>query len=115
MSGRERRPELESPSVRRSRRSFLRALGAGALTFPFLRSLEISAVQADTGMAPQRLVNFYYPHGTSSPLFRRREGDTETSFDLGFVEPRSGAPCVLRCFDDVGALVCLHDGRRALS
>lgn len=100
MTRRDPATELELPAVRRSRRSFLRAVGAGALAFPFLRSLEISAVHANTGVAPQRLVNFYYPHGVSSPLFRRREGDSETTFELGFIEPRSGAPCVLRCFDD---------------
>jgi hypothetical protein len=87
-------------SVRRSRRSFLRAVGATALTFPFLRSLEISAVEAATGVAPQRLLCFYFPHGVSSPLFRRQATDSEDSFDLKFIEPRSGAPCVLRALDD---------------
>jgi hypothetical protein len=90
----------EQPSVRRSRRSFLRAVGASALAYPFLRSLEISAVEAATGVSPQRLICFYFPHGVSSPLFRRQATDTEDSFDLTFVEPRSGAPCVLRSFDD---------------
>jgi hypothetical protein len=87
-------------AVERSRRSFLRAVGASALSFPFLRALEISAVEAATGEAPQRLICFYFPHGVSSPLFRRQASDTEDSFDLTFVEPLSGAPCVLRSFDD---------------
>ena len=90
----------QSASVRRSRRSFLRAVGASALAYPFLRSLEVSAVEAATGVAPQRLICFYFPHGVSSPLFRRQAADTEESFDLTFVESRSGAPCVLRSFDD---------------
>jgi hypothetical protein len=92
-----------SPSVQRSRRAFLRAIGAGALTFPFLRSLEISAVEAATGVAPQRLICFYFPHGVSSPLYRRQATDSENSFDLRFVEPRSGAPCVLRALDDAAS------------
>ncbi len=91
------------PGVQRTRRSFLRALGASALAFPFFRSLEISAVEAAEGVAPQRLLTFYFPHGVSSPLFKRQVNDTEDSFDLTFVEPRSGAPCVLRPFDDAAS------------
>ncbi|MGC4086785.1 MAG: DUF1552 domain-containing protein [Polyangiaceae bacterium] len=89
-----------SPSTARSRRSFLRAIGLGALSYPFLRSLEISAVEAATTPAPQRLICFYFPHGVASPLFRRQASDSEASFALDFIEPRSGAPCVLRAFDD---------------
>lgn len=90
-------------SVRKSRRSFLRAVGASALGFPFLQALQNSAVQAATGVAPQRLVTFYFPHGVSSPLYRRQDSDTEDSFDLGFIEPQSEAQCVLRSFDDAAA------------
>jgi hypothetical protein len=46
------------------------------------------------------LISFYFPHGVSSPLYRRQATDTEDSFDLTFIEPRSAAPCVLRSFDD---------------
>lgn len=89
-----------SPSARRTRRAFLRAVGASAVTFPFIRSLQISAVKAQTGEAPTRLATFYFPHGVSSPLYRRQAADTEDEFDITFTESRSGAQCVLRCFDD---------------
>jgi hypothetical protein len=89
-----------SPSILRTRRSFLKAVGASALAYPFLRSLELSAVEAADGAAPQRLITFYYPHGASSPLFRRQETDTEDKFDLAFKEKQSGALCVLSPFDD---------------
>lgn len=84
----------------RGRRAFLRAVGASACALPFFRSLELSAGE-DVGQSPPlRLVTFYFPHGVSSPLFRRQPGDGEDDFDLDFVEPRSQARCVLRAFDD---------------
>jgi Protein of unknown function (DUF1552) len=84
----------------RSRRSFFRAVGASALAYPFLRALEISAVEAQEGDAPQRFISFYYPHGVSSPLFRRQSTDTEDDFDLTFMDSQAGAQCVLAPFDD---------------
>lgn len=89
-----------SPAERRTRRTFLKALGSSAVAFPFFRSLQNSVVQAQTGVLPQRLITFYFPHGVSSPLFRRQATDTEESFDVTFVEPQSGAQCVLRAFDE---------------
>lgn len=77
-----------------SRRSFLRALGAGATALPFFNLLERSAVHAAAGDAPLRLVTVYHPHGASSPLFQRQAGETETDFDIAY------ADCVLRSFDD---------------
>jgi hypothetical protein len=77
-----------------SRRSFLRALGAGATALPFFKLLESSAVHAQTGDAPMRLVTVFHPHGASSPLFSRQDGETETDFDIAYSD------CVLRCFDD---------------
>jgi hypothetical protein len=41
-----------------------------------------------------RLVTVYHPHGASSPLFQRQEGETESDFDISY------ADCVLRSFDD---------------
>jgi hypothetical protein len=77
-----------------SRRSFLRALGAGAAAFPFFRLLENSAVHAQTGDTPMRLVTVFHPHGASSPLFLRQSGETESEFDISYTD------CVLRSFDD---------------
>lgn len=77
-----------------SRRSFLRALGASATALPFFRLLENSAVHAQTGDAPMRLVTVFHPHGAASPLFTRQSGETEGDFDIAYTD------CVLRSFDD---------------
>ncbi len=76
------------------RRSFLRALGAGALSLPFYGLLENSAVYAQSGAQPMRYVSVLNLHAAASPLFVRREGETETDFDIAYDN------CVLRCFDD---------------
>ncbi len=94
------RRRLQRPSVQRSRRAFLRAVGGSALALPFIRSLEFSAVHAQTGDLPMNFIGVYYPHGTSSPLFRRQASDTEDNFSITFNESRSGAQCVLSPFDD---------------
>jgi len=77
-----------------SRRSFLRALGAGAVTLPFFGLLENSAVYAQSAAAPMRYVSILHLHAAASPLFLRREGETETNFDIAY------DTCVLKCFDD---------------
>jgi hypothetical protein len=80
-------------SFARDRRSFLRAVGAGALGLPFFRLLERSAIgQVDGG--PRRFVGVYCPHGMAHPLWTMRETDTETEFDLRFPD------CPLAPFDD---------------
>jgi len=76
------------------RRSFLRALGAGAITLPFYRLLESSAVHAQSAATPMRYVSVLHVNAAASPLFLRREGETETDFDIAYQS------CVLRCFDD---------------
>lgn len=95
---------------RRSRRAFLRAVGASALSVPFLRSLEFSAVHAQSGTLPMSFVGVYYPHGTSSPLFKRPSGATEDNFSLTFVEPRSGEVSVLAPFEPFKDRVLVIDG-----
>lgn len=83
-----------SQTVHRSRRAFLRSVGRASLALPFYRLLESSAVHAAAGDPPQRFVGVYVPHGVAAPMFDRRPGETETSFDLKF--PSS----VLAPFDD---------------
>jgi hypothetical protein len=78
----------------RGRRSFLRALGAGALSLPFYRLLEHSAVHAQSAATPMRYLSVLHVNAAASPLFLRREGETETDFDIAYDR------CVLRCFDD---------------
>ncbi len=96
----ERRTHEQRQRTERSRRSFLRTLGLGAASLPFFRLLEASAVHAAEDNLPLSFVGLYHPHGASSPLFRRRAEDTETSFELNYVEPLSGAQSVLAPFDD---------------
>lgn len=85
-----------SPESRlaRGRRSFLRALGTGAIALPFYRLLEHSAVHAQSGATPMRYISVLHLHAAASPLFLRREGETETDFDIAY------DTCVLKCFDD---------------
>src|SRR5215203_4477309 len=96
----ERRTHEQRQRTERSRRRFLQTVGLGAATLPFFRLLESSAVHAAEDNLPLSFVGLYHPHGASSPLFRRRAEDTETSFELNYVEPISGAQSVLAPFDD---------------
>lgn len=81
-----------SLSERRSRRAFLRSVGQAATALPFYRLLEASAVQAAD--PPLRFIGVYTPHGIAAPLFDRQQGETETTFNLGFKDS------VLAPFDD---------------
>jgi len=82
-----------------ARRSFLRAIGAGFATFPFLRVLEDSVAHAAGETPPLRFVTMYHPHGVAAEAWVMRDGDTETNFDLTFTEPSSGAVCPLEPLD----------------
>jgi len=78
-----------------TRRSFLRAVGAGFAGFPFLRMLEESVAQAAGETPPLRFVTMYHPHGAAAEAWVMRGADTESSFDVTFTEPLSGALCPL--------------------
>lgn len=81
-------------SARRSRRHFLRGLGTSVAALPFLRVVQTSYAQ-DAGEAlPQRFIGVYHPHGIAAELFARRDGETETDFDLTYED------CPLQPFDD---------------
>jgi hypothetical protein len=81
-------------SGKRSRRHFLRGLGAGVAALPFLRVVESSYAQAEGEALPQRFIGLYHPHGIAAELFTLRDGETETSFDLNY------ADSPLQPFDD---------------
>jgi hypothetical protein len=82
---------------RHGRRHFLRGLGAGVAALPFVRLVETSYA-ADAGATlPQRFIGIYHPHGVAAELFTMRDGDSETSFDLGY------ADCPLQPFDDAAS------------
>jgi hypothetical protein len=92
-----------------SRRSFLRAVGAGATALPFYRLLEDSFAVAAGEALPLKLMAMSHPHGLASEYWGMRTSsspnikvdslslvgaDTETSFDIGY------ANCSLKPFDD---------------
>lgn len=92
-----------------TRRSFLRAVGAGATLLPFYRLLEDSVAQAAGEKPPLKLMVISHPHGISKEYWGMRtsdspniavEGlstrgtDTETTFDIAYPN------CTLGPFDD---------------
>jgi hypothetical protein len=80
--------------ISRTRRSFLRAMGAGFAALPFARLLEDSVAQAAGEALPLKFITIYHPHGISAEYFAMRDSDTETAFDLGYEN------CSLKPFDD---------------
>jgi hypothetical protein len=86
--------------VKRSptRRSFLRAVGAGATALPFYGLLEDSVARAAGETIPLRFAGIYHPHGVAAELFVMQSGDTESNFNLTYTS--NGAQCALQPFDD---------------
>src|SRR5581483_11920085 len=83
----EKRPE----KIDRSRRSFLKAIGAGAVTLPFFRLLSSSISEAQTATSPLRVLFIHSPLGTSFKYWRPQIPGTSspvtgstTSFNLNF-------------------------------
>ena len=103
-------PIKKNPApVSRARRSFLKAVGAGAAALPFYRLLEDSFAQAAGDPLPLKLITISAPHGIAAEYWNRRgpEGpavtagglslqgnETETSFDITYPN------CSLQPFDD---------------
>jgi hypothetical protein len=90
---------------RATRRSFLRAVGAGAASLPFYRLLENSVAQAQGLPNPLRFCGIYHPHGIAAEYFAMLNGrfsgmgnDTETTFNLTYTA--NNTQCVLQPFDD---------------
>jgi len=92
-----------SRSLLATRRSFLRAVGAGFATLPCLRLLENSVAQAAGAELPLKFVTIYHPHGLAAEFWATGQGvagqrgtiqETEPSFDIGY------ANCSLQPFDD---------------
>lgn len=77
-----------------TRRSFLRAMGAGFAALPFARLLEDSVAQAAGETLPLKFITIYHPHGIAAEYWAMKSGDTETSFDLTYEN------CSLQPFDD---------------
>ena len=70
--------------TRIGRRRFLRGLGAGAAALPFVRLVAGSRASGAGVSPPLRFIGVYHPHGIAAELYARREGETETSFDLTY-------------------------------
>ena len=104
------RPVVKASRPRSSaRRSFLRAVGAGATALPFYQLLEDSFAHAAGEPLPLKLLVISHPHGIANEYFGMRtptspdiaiEGlssrgtDTETNFDISYPN------CSLQPFDD---------------
>jgi hypothetical protein len=86
------------PFEKATRRSFFRAVGAGAATLPFYRMLEDSVAKAAGATLPLRFIGLYHPHGVSAELWAMQAGDTETQFDITYA--KNGGQCSLQPFDD---------------
>ncbi len=86
------------PFEKATRRSFFRAVGAGAATLPFYRMLEDSVAKAAGATLPLRFIGLYHPHGVSAELWAMQAGDTETKFDITYT--KNGGQCSLQPFDD---------------
>ena len=98
-----------------SRRSFLRAVGAGAVALPFYRLLEDHFAKAYGETLPLRFIGVYHPHGIAGELFALQyagnfpggapSGVTDTVSTSGGVASSTSfnityANCALQPFDD---------------
>jgi len=98
-----------------SRRSFLRAVGAGAVALPFYRLLEDHFAKAYGETLPLRFIGVYHPHGIAAELFALQyagnfpggspSGVTDTVTTSGGVTSSTNfnityANCALQPFDD---------------
>jgi hypothetical protein len=86
-----------------TRRSFLRAVGAGFATLPCFRLLENSVAQAQGAELPLKFITIYHPHGLAAEFWATGQGiasqrgtiqETEPSFDISYEN------CSLQPFDD---------------
>ncbi len=85
---------MNQRKLAQTRRSFLRAVGAGAVALPFFKLLEGSVVRAQGLDLPLKFVGVYHPHGIAAEFWAMREGESEQNFDLTY------ADCSLQPFDD---------------
>ncbi|MEO1266564.1 MAG: DUF1552 domain-containing protein [Myxococcota bacterium] len=84
-----------------TRRSFLRALGAGAASLPFIGMLERSVFGNEPGRVAKRFIGVYHPHGASSPLYLNPEGDYSLTFPNCVLSPFDDPATYGRSFKDV--------------
>jgi hypothetical protein len=81
---------MKSPA----RRSFLKAIGSGAVALPFAGVLSDSVAQEAGEELPLKFIGMYHPHGVSAEYWAMRDGETEDSFDIAYEN------CSLQPFDD---------------
>jgi hypothetical protein len=86
------------------RRALLAGLGAGAAALPFVRLVRRWRREEAGVPQPLRFIGVYHPHGIAAELFARREGETETKFDLRYpdspLQPFDDAATYGRSFKD---------------
>lgn len=68
-----------------SRRTLMKTLGAFA-ALPIGRMLQSSITHAAGSPLPLKFIGIFHPHGLSTQCYNLRDGETETSFDLGFTD-----------------------------
>jgi hypothetical protein len=86
---------------RATRRSFLRAVGAGFAALPCYRLLENNVAQAQGAELPLKLITIFMPHGVAAEYWALGQrgtaatvNETETDFDITYEN------CSLQPFDD---------------
>lgn len=84
-----------------TRRSFLRAVGAGFAALPCFRLLENNFAQAQGAELPLKFITVYIPHGICAEYYNLGQrgaapavSESETNFDITYDN------CVLQPFDD---------------
>jgi hypothetical protein len=87
--------------LQQSRRSFLRAVGAGFAALPCFRLLSNNVAQAQGAELPLKFITVYMPHGIAAEYWALGQrgaaaavNDTETDFDITYEN------CTLQPFDD---------------
>jgi Protein of unknown function (DUF1552) len=87
-----------------SRRSFLKAIGAGLAAFPLIDMLADSVAQAAGEELPLKFMGIYHPHGLAAEHWVMRSTDTETDFDINFehssLQPFNDATTYGKSFKD---------------
>jgi hypothetical protein len=106
----------EEKHLSKTRRSFLKAIGAGFAAFPLLDMLGDSVAQAAGEELPLKFIGVYHPHGFAAEHWVMRSTDTETNFDLTFqnssLQPFDDAATYGKSFKDK---ILLIEGMELLS
>src|SRR3954453_23600370 len=70
----------------RTRRSFLKCVGAAATALPFYKMLEDNVAWADGTPPALKFVGVGAYHCTSHQIYARRAGETDTQYDISYAD-----------------------------